>query len=359
LGNIALGYSSSSSTMYPSIRYTGRMSCDPLGVMTINEQGIYNGGGSQTSNTGRWGDYSAMVADPVEIGKFWYTQEYYANTSYANWKTRIASFSFDGIMCVTATATPDEICMGDSTQLDVMASGGSGTYTYSWGSIPAGFASNLQNPWAIPTENTKYYCVVDDGTQTKTDTASVTVNENPIVFAGNDTTYSNTVQIINCYGSASNYLTLLWTTSGDGYFWKDTIAETYYYPGTNDLTSGLVTLTLTATPHPNCPDTVSDEVNIFFVPNVDVPEIGAEGFYLFLIPNPTRGFVTMNLQGLGGFETAISITTIMGKYIHHEILEAGQTSAVRKVDLSGYPGGIYVVQVRSQLGTIVRKLVVK
>ncbi|NQV02801.1 MAG: hypothetical protein HQ542_09155, partial [Bacteroidia bacterium] len=69
LGNIALGYSISSSTMYPSIRYTGRMNGDALGVMTIAEKGIFNGGGSQTSNTGRWGDYSAMVADPVDISK--------------------------------------------------------------------------------------------------------------------------------------------------------------------------------------------------------------------------------------------------------------------------------------------------
>ncbi|TSA30182.1 MAG: T9SS C-terminal target domain-containing protein [Bacteroidetes bacterium] len=359
LGNIALGYSISSSTMYPSIRYTGRMSCDPLGLMTIEERGIINGGGSQTTYDGRWGDYSAMAADPVDIGKFWYTQEYYTVTSSASWRTRIASFSFAGVMCFSVTATPEQVCFGDSTHLEAFASGGSGTYTYSWGSIPPGFTSDLQDPWAIPTEDTKYYCEVSDGDQTRTDTAFVSVNGNPIVFAGNDTTLLNTTQIINLYGEASDYLSLLWTTSGDGSFWKDYVAETYYYPGSNDIATGGVTLTLTAAPIPTCTDTISDEMNIYFVPNVEVPEMGADRFHLFLVPNPTRGSVTMNLLGLGGLETTISITTIQGKYVHREVIGTGQNSVTSQVDLSGFPSGIYLVRVQSLLGTIVQKLVVE
>ncbi len=359
LGNIALGYSISSSTMYPSIRYTGRINGDALGVMTIAERGIINGGGSQTNSSGRWGDYSAMVADPVDISTFWYTQEYYTYTTSVNWKTRIASFSFANILSVNATATPDEICLGDSTQLHVEASGGSGTFTYAWASIPAGFTSDLQSPWATPVEFTKYYCVVDDGNQTKTDTAEVVVNENPVVSAGNDTTYLNTIQILTCYGEASNYLSLLWTTSGDGTFWKDTVAMNYYYPGPNDLSSGQVTLTLSATPRPTCPDIVTDDVNITFVPFLDIPEARAEAFSMLLMPNPTSGLVTINLQGLHGFETTVSIATMQGKFIHREMIGTGQHSATKRIDLSGYPAGIYLVKIQNQQGTIVQKLVME
>ena len=358
LGNIALGYSISSSTMYPSIRYTGRINGDPLGIMTIAEKGIYNGGGSQTVTDGRWGDYSAMVADPVEIGKFWYTQEYYVNTSQASWRTRIASFSFADIMSVNVTATPNEICLGDSTLLEVVVSGGSGTYTYSWASIPPGLTSNLQSLWATPTEYTKYYCEVDDGSQTKTDTAFVPVNTNPEVFAGDDQTLLNTVQIVNLNATASNYLSLLWTTSGDGHFWKDTVVTNYYYPGPIDLTTGVL-LTLTATPRPTCTETVADEMTVHFVPAVGVPEAGVDAFRLFLMPNPSKGLVTMNLKGLGGFETAISITTIQGKYVHRDVIGSGQNSVISQIDLSGLPGGIYFVQVRNQMGTIVQKLVIE
>lgn len=92
-GNMALGYSVSSSTVYPSIRYTGRFTCDPQGTMSVTEKGIINGGGCQTYATApRWGDYSGMTVDPSSPSTFWYTQEYYPTTSQAGWHTRVASF---------------------------------------------------------------------------------------------------------------------------------------------------------------------------------------------------------------------------------------------------------------------------
>lgn len=93
-GNIALGYSVSSSTVYPSIRYTGRMAGDPAGQMTIPEQTIINGTGSQTHSASRWGDYSMMAVDPIDDATFWFTTEYIQTTGSAPWKTRIASFTF-------------------------------------------------------------------------------------------------------------------------------------------------------------------------------------------------------------------------------------------------------------------------
>lgn len=42
-GNIALGYSVSSSTVFPGIRYTGRVSSEPLGTMPQGEFTILDG----------------------------------------------------------------------------------------------------------------------------------------------------------------------------------------------------------------------------------------------------------------------------------------------------------------------------
>jgi len=95
-GDIALGYSVSSATTYPSIRFTGRLHGDPLGVMTHGEGSIIDGGGSQSHSSGRWGDYSAMSVDPTDDCTFWYTQEYYAANSSAGWHTRIGSFKLSG-----------------------------------------------------------------------------------------------------------------------------------------------------------------------------------------------------------------------------------------------------------------------
>jgi len=94
-GDIALGYSVSSSTTYPSIRYTGRRNGDLLNTMTYTEGSIWAGGFSQTG-TNRWGDYSAMAVDPVDDATFWYTNEYVDDYGgYAPWSTRIASFDLE------------------------------------------------------------------------------------------------------------------------------------------------------------------------------------------------------------------------------------------------------------------------
>jgi hypothetical protein len=91
--DIALGYSVSSSSVYPSIYFTGRVASDAPGSME-GEQLIVNGSGSQTGGVNRWGDYSAMTVDPVDDCTFWYTQEYIQSNGSFNWNTRISNFIF-------------------------------------------------------------------------------------------------------------------------------------------------------------------------------------------------------------------------------------------------------------------------
>ncbi|MCC7278753.1 MAG: hypothetical protein IT487_10620 [Chromatiaceae bacterium] len=95
-GNMALGYSSSSTSLYPSIHYIGRLATDPLGTMPFAEGLIMAGTGSQTGTSARWGDYTAMQVDPVDDCTFWYTNEYLVGTSWNDWTTQIASFKFPG-----------------------------------------------------------------------------------------------------------------------------------------------------------------------------------------------------------------------------------------------------------------------
>jgi hypothetical protein len=102
-GDMALGYSVSSSTMYPSIRYAGRLVNDPLNTLGQGETSLIEGSGFQcclfsdgTVNN-RWGDYSAMTTD-TDGCTFWYTNEYYdtlpVTLAQDNWKTRIGSFKY-------------------------------------------------------------------------------------------------------------------------------------------------------------------------------------------------------------------------------------------------------------------------
>jgi len=95
-GNIAVGFSVGNSTLFPGIRYTGRLSSDPLGQMTLGEASIIEGSGSQLSRGSRWGDYTAMTVDPADDCTFWYVNEYYKATSLNLWSTRIGSFQLPG-----------------------------------------------------------------------------------------------------------------------------------------------------------------------------------------------------------------------------------------------------------------------
>jgi hypothetical protein len=100
-GNMALGYSVvNATTVFPGIRYTGRLSGDNLGEMTLGEGTIINGSGVQTTTNSRWGDYTDMTVDPTDDCTFWYVNEYYTAagqaSSAAGWQTRIASFKLPG-----------------------------------------------------------------------------------------------------------------------------------------------------------------------------------------------------------------------------------------------------------------------
>jgi len=102
-GNLAIGYTTSSATTEPSIRYAGRLAGDLQNTLAQGEAVMQDGGGHQTSTSGRWGDYSAMMLDPADACTFWHANEYYSATSSASWNTRIGLFQFPGC---TAAASP-------------------------------------------------------------------------------------------------------------------------------------------------------------------------------------------------------------------------------------------------------------
>jgi len=89
---LGLGYSISSSTVYPGIRYTGQSAtayATGAGTLDLAEQTITTGTYSQTTYE-RWGDYASISVDPSDDKTFWFTTEYIGASNTR--KTRIASF---------------------------------------------------------------------------------------------------------------------------------------------------------------------------------------------------------------------------------------------------------------------------
>lgn len=360
-GSIALGYSISGSNLYPGIRYTGRLESDPNGQMSIAERGIVNGGGCQTGTwdgRSRWGDYSTMVVDPANPTSFWYSQEYYASTSNGNWSTRIGSFTFQNVFSTLCSATPASICGGSSSQLDLIAYGGSGNYTYSWTSIPAGFTSDIADPVVTPGDTTWYISATSDGSVTRYDTVVVNVVGPPAADAGNDTLVCNWVTSIPVVGVAANWRVTGWGTSGDGHFVDPLSLVTDYIPGTQDVANGLVTLTLVAFAKPPCTGKATDTKQVILDPCTSVPSLTGDGPGLEISPNPADDMVNITVKGLKG-QATISITGMDGT--RHESLIVGPASekVVKLLDVSNFSRGIYILSLKTDDQVINKKLVIR
>jgi hypothetical protein len=105
VGNMALGFNLSSSSMHPQIRYAGRLRTDPTNSMAqgeaifrwINGYPTYDGSqyDGDAQYDGPWGRQSHMTVDPLDECVFWYTNMYYdANSAGFQWRTAIGWFSF-------------------------------------------------------------------------------------------------------------------------------------------------------------------------------------------------------------------------------------------------------------------------
>ena len=102
-GEIAIAYSITSGTTAPSLGYAGRLPGDGPGVMSIAETSLLAGSLSQTDSN-RWGDYSSLSLDPIDLCTFWYTGQYVGAATGGNWRTRIGAFNFS--TCVPRSPTP-------------------------------------------------------------------------------------------------------------------------------------------------------------------------------------------------------------------------------------------------------------
>ena len=235
MGDIALGYSVSSASMYPAIRYTARMQGDPLNTMEA-ETSIIEGSGSEVGSN-RWGDYSDMSIDPTDDCTFWFTSEYFAASGDYNWHTRIASFSFPsctsnpvvtlapnglyfGALTVGTTSAPQSVTLTNlqSVPLNISSITAAGNYAetdncVASSPIPAGGSCTINVTFAPGSAGTLtgQVTVVDDAPG-----AVQVVNMTGVGSAPAVTLSPTTLKFTALTGSSSTAKTVKLTNSGVG-----------------------------------------------------------------------------------------------------------------------------------------------
>ena len=185
VGDIAVGYSVSSDTVYPSIAYAGRVPSDPAGELEA-ETTVLVGSGSQTPNVTRWGDYSSMSVDPADDCTFWYTQEYELTSGAFNWNTYIVNFAFPG--CASGSYIgfyPDSLSYGlqnvgttSPAQQIVYSNHQSGSLAIRSIAVTGDYLQSNNCPAALASNATCYINVSFRPTATGTRTGTLTVTDN-------------------------------------------------------------------------------------------------------------------------------------------------------------------------------------
>ena len=210
VGNIALGFSASSSSINPQIRFTGRLAADPAGQMTQGEGTIFSGSGSQTSYS-RWGDYTSMSTDPTDGCTFWYTNEYIPSNGNFNWHTRLASFQLPNCsgtvtndFSISVSPSSGTVTQGGSTTATVstaVTSGSAQTVTLSASGQPAGTTVSF-NPSSVTAGGSSTMTVATSST-TPAGTYPITITGTG-ASATHTTSYSLTVNPTGGGGGITN-----------------------------------------------------------------------------------------------------------------------------------------------------------
>ena len=358
-GTIAIGYSVSNSSIFPSIRYTGRPADAPLGEMTYSEVEVVSGTSSQTGLS-RWGDYSNLSVDPVDDTTFWFTTEYMRG----GWKTRVCSFNF-------APLTAPEVSAGEDAttcQNSLFTTSGSVVSGKSWH-----WTSTGDGIFATPNNLSTYYLggqqdyVNGDVTLTLTaegygqgmvgsDEMVLNFTLLPVAFAGNDTIIS-TLSVYNTNGIAENYNESEWNTAGDGTFADPTALQTVYTPGSGDIQNGSVKLTLVALPVDPCAIQDSDYMILTLDPLLGVGMDKKTTEEISISPNPSTGQFQIQ-SGLLKQGSLLEVLNSGGEVIFTERM-SGDADSGKHFNFRYLAKGIYIIKLSNAGISLTEKLVIR
>jgi len=263
------------------------------------------------------------------------------------------------VLAVYPQATPSEICLGASTTINANATGGGGSYTYSWTANNSGWTSNSPNPTVSPAQTTVYTISVNDTYKIVTGQVTVVVNPLPLVDIkpANIPYFSNdTIKV--CVRDS------VWLDAGNpgfSYLWWNQTSHNRLRASTNgnwiDFQTHWVRVT---NPVTGCVS--HDTLTIFFdfnACNIGVPEKEFTDHYINVHPNPSNGLFRVDFKELND-AVVMRVVNIHGQTVLNDIsfdpVKEGKSFVL---DLSGKPDATYILTIQSSRGIMMKRLIKK
>jgi hypothetical protein len=254
-----------------------------------------------------------------------------------------------GPLGVSPLATPEWICIGDSTQLHASAGGGNvGYYQYTWGSNPAGFTSNDPDPFVWPTENTTYSLTVNDGFNTVGGSTHVSIYSSPYIYMGPHDSIVCTYATVHL--DAGN--------PGSSYLWSNGETTQTIDLESTGIGSEVQKYHVQVTNVHGCIS--NDSISIHFTfdacTGINNPK---ENGSIRIYPNPNSGMFTIEAIGFCK-EVTTTISNMVGQKIVSFILPQNEPGKfLMTTDLKNLPKGIYLVRFESDNYLRTEKLVIR
>jgi PKD repeat protein len=250
--------------------------------------------------------------------------------------TASVTISVDIPPTVSVNPSSGSVCSGESITITA-----SGAQSYSWNT-----GANTSSITVTPTNQTTYTVIGQNGSCAGSAvSATINVTQSPVVTASaNSTTIAigGTVSFSSAGSGATSYV---WDF-GDGN------TSTQNNPSHTYTTSGVFTVTLTGTLN-GCVNTFQLTIN---VGNVDVLDYDLENA-IHIVPNPNEGQFEVLISIPETQDLEITLYNSIGQMIKSDLFREVNKNNFT-YDLSNHPGGIYLLNVKTNRGTTTKRLLI-
>lgn len=258
-------------------------------------------------------------------------------------------------LSLNANANPTRICQGSNSQLNAIAGGGTGTYTYMWTSVPPGFTSAIPNPVVTPLVSTQYNVEVNDGNNNIPATVTIIVDltaQPPSQPAG--------PEYVNVFLTPSSNYSTIESPYAIEYFWKIIPVEAGILQQTvnncqviwNPQFNGTASLSVAGINSCGAGD-FSEALIIHASPLIGISDEPL-GEKLVVWPNPAKSIINIKttLRGIGKFVVYNS----QGKVV----LKTENNDLIRKttLDISRLAPGVYTLTLENGDNREMKRIVI-